>query len=82
MILYEREDDALAASGEIYRHHKGGIYRLIARDVRHSETGEEGVVYEHLWPHTHQLWYRPDTPAGFFGTLPDGSARFQKVKDA
>ncbi len=75
---YESESAALSASGEIYKHYKGGVYRLVQRGVRHSETGEVGVLYEHLWPHEHGFWFRPE--ALFFGSLPDGSLRFTLVK--
>lgn len=75
--LYASEAEALAAEGEVYRHYKGGIYRLVARAVVHSETGEIGVVYEHLWPHAHAYWFRPEDI--FFGTLENGEPRFRKV---
>ena len=77
MAFYEREQEELAAPGEIYRHYKGGIYRLVAHNVTHSETGEKGVVYEHLWPHEHSFFYRPQDM--FFGTLPDGRKRFERI---
>lgn len=76
--LFATREDALSAPGEIYEHYKGGIYRLVQRDVRHSETLETGVLYEHLWPHDHGFWFRPAEL--FFGTLADGSPRFKLVK--
>ena len=76
--LFASEKEALDASGEIYRHYKGGIYRLIARSAKHSETGEIGVVYEHLWPHDHGFWFRPQEM--FFGNLPNGDPRFVHIK--
>jgi len=40
-----------------YRHYKGNFYEVI--DVaRHSETGEEMVVYRCLYG-DHSLWVRP-----------------------
>ena len=40
-----------------YRHFKGGEYELV--DIaRHSETGEEMVVYRALYGE-HGLWVRP-----------------------
>ena len=45
--LYPTKEEALAAPGEIYQHYKGGVYRLVQRDVKHTETGEIGVLYEH-----------------------------------
>lgn len=77
--LYDTKEQALAAPGEIYLHYKGGVYRLLNKDVRHSETLEMGVLYEHLWPHAHGYWYRPD--AIFFGTLENGEPRFKLVKE-
>ncbi len=76
--LFTSEAEALAAAGEIYKHYKGGVYRLLQRDVRHSETGEIGVVYEHLWPHAHGFHFRPQEM--FFGSLPGGEPRFKLVK--
>lgn len=78
--LFKTEKEALAAPGPIYRHYKGGIYRLVQRGVRHSETGEVGVLYEHLWPHDHGFWFRPE--ALFFGNLENGEPRFKLVKVA
>jgi hypothetical protein len=76
--LYRTKEEACAAPGEIYRHYKGGVYRLVQRGVIHSETLEKGVLYEHLWPHEHGFWYRPEEL--FFCTLPDGSPRFKLIK--
>ncbi len=72
------ETEALTAPGEIYKHYKGGVYRLVHRGVKHSETGEVGVLYEHFWPHEHGYWFRPEEL--FFGSLPDGSPRFILIK--
>lgn len=77
--LYATEVEALAAEGEIYRHYKGGVYRLVKRGVRHSESQETGVLYEHLWPHDHGFWFRPEEL--FFGIIPDGTPRFKLVKN-
>ena len=38
--LIATEEEALAALGEIYKHYKGGVYRLVQRGVRHSEILE------------------------------------------
>ncbi len=76
--LFDTEEEALRAEGEIYKHYKGGVYRLIKRGVRHSETLEVGVLYEHLWPHDHGLWFRPESL--FFGTLESGEPRFRLIK--
>lgn len=76
--LYATEAEALAAPGEIYRHFKGGIYRVVMRGVLQSESLEPGVVYEHLWPHAHEFWYRSEP--GFFAIRDDGEPRFKRVK--
>ena len=75
--LFPTKEEALAAPGEIYQHYKGGVYRLIQRDVKHSETLELGVVYEHLWPHNHEFWYRPQEL--FFGKNEKGEPRFMLI---
>ena len=41
----------------LYRHYKGGLYRLIGI-ARHSETLEEMVVYQALYGER-GLWARP-----------------------
>lgn len=74
MSLYKTREEALAADGLIFVHYKGGIYRVLYAGVKHSETSEYGVVYEHLYPHTHAVYYRPSDL--FFGKLPDGTPRF------
>ena len=76
--LFATEAEALAADGEIYKHYKGGVYRLVQRGVRHSESMEEGVLYEHLWPHDHGFWFRPTEL--FFAKLPNGEPRFKLIK--
>ncbi len=76
--LYPTEAEALAATGEIYRHFKGGIYRLVMRGVKDSDTLEDGVIYEQLWPHEHRFWYRHES--SFFGVRDGGEARFVLIK--
>lgn len=77
MALYESEEDALNAYGDVYRHYKGGIYRAL--DIaRHTETQELMVVYEHLWPHEHGIFVRPQEM--FFGYLDDGKRRFEPIE--
>lgn len=76
--LFASEAEALAAEGEIYKHYKGGVYRLIQRGVRDCETLKPGILYEHLWPHDHFFWYRSEED--FFSNLPDGEPRFKFVK--
>mgnify|MGYP001612020357 CR=1 FL=1 len=78
--LFPTKEEALAAPREIYQHYKGGVMRLIARDVKHSETLEVGVVYEHIWPDHTGLWFRPQEM--FFGKNEKGEERFKLVKKA
>lgn len=78
--LFTTKEEALAAPGEVYQHYKGGVYRLVQRDVKHTETGEIGVMYEHLWPHDHGFWFRPQEM--FFGMNAAGEERFTLVKQA
>lgn len=62
-----------------YRHYKGNDYEVLGK-ARHSETGEEVVVYRALYGE-HGLWVRP--LAMFVETveLDDGSTvpRFTRV---
>lgn len=78
--LYPTKEEAYAAPGEIYQHYKGGVYRLVQCDVKHTETGEMGVVYEHLWPHNHTFFFRPQEM--FFGKNEKGEERFVLIKSA
>jgi hypothetical protein len=41
----------------IYRHFKGGLYKVISV-AKHTETNEEMVVYKSV-NDEHQLWVRP-----------------------
>jgi len=50
----------------------------VQRDVKHTESGEIGVVYEYLWLHDHGFWYRPQDM--FFGKNNKGEERFKLVK--
>lgn len=64
------EQEALNQSGELYRHKKGGIYKLVeVTTLRDSGTewkgekdhkkGETLATYRHLWPHDHAYYQRP-----------------------
>lgn len=60
-------------SDRLFRHYKGGLYRFIA-EATHTETGEQVVVYEHLWPNPHGVYVRPAEM--FFGNADNGAKRF------
>jgi hypothetical protein len=70
------ETEALALA--THRHYKGGLYRVIG-PARHSETEEPMIVYEHLWPHEHAMWVRPEPL--FTDSLADGRPRFKALTD-
>ena len=59
-----------------HEHYKGGLNRVLGTG-RHSETLEELVFYEQLWPKERSLWARP--AAMFNETLPDGRPRFRPL---
>ena len=73
------EDEALNLPGQVYRHYKGGIYRVLF-EALHTETEEVLVIYEHLWPHEHRHFARP--AAMFYGTLENGKNRFEPIRHA
>lgn len=64
------EAEALAQNGDLYRHKKGGIYRLLQittvpnygitwKGDKAYSPGELLAVYEHLWPHENGEFRRP-----------------------
>jgi len=55
-----------------FRHYKGGIYELLFEGVKHTETGEDLVVYQHVWPNPPNIYARPR--GMFFDILEDGTA--------
>ena len=42
--------------GKIYKHYKGNLYKIIAL-AKHSETGEDMIVYQSL--NNGDIWVRP-----------------------
>ncbi len=73
------QEAILATPGLVYRHYKGGIYRFLYANVKNTETGGIGVVYEHIWPYAHSVLWRPT--AEFFGKLDDGRPRFELLEE-
>lgn len=61
----------------LYRHYKGKHYEVIGL-ARHSETGEELVVYRALYGER-GLWVRPLSM--FTETLPNGTKRFEFLRE-
>lgn len=65
------EEQALSAPGDVRRHKKGGIYRVLLVDTVRRPwaatwagndnpiSGQPLVLYEHLWPHAPALYQRP-----------------------
>ena len=63
--------------GGLYRHYKGGLYRVI-EIVKHTETEEVLVTYRLLYGHNMTTWARPI--AMFCGRV-DGKPRFEEVTE-
>lgn len=53
----------------LYKHYKGGLYRLIG-EAKHTETEEDVVVYFSV--ETGRMWVRPKEMFYEFIDLPDG----------
>ncbi len=55
--VFEEPEKRGLSIGHVYRHFKGGLYR-VEGVAKHSETLEEYVVYRKLYD-DHSLWIRP-----------------------
>lgn len=78
-------DLRLRCGDATHQHFKGGLYRLLGpvRDsvtggpLKYRATGEEVLVYEHVYPHPRELWAR--SVKEFNEVLSDGTSRFRKL---
>lgn len=66
----------MVEAGQMYRHYKGHIYRVIGLAL-HSESLETLVVYERADSPEPHLWVRPQTM--FEENLSDGRPRFERL---
>jgi len=65
-------------AGGIYEHYKGKRYKVLGL-ARHSETLEELVLYDCLYPNDlGKTWVRPKEM--FLGFLDDGRERFKLIE--
>lgn len=64
--------------GQVYRHYKGHIYRVVGV-AKHSETLEALVVYSRADGEP-DLWVRPTVM--FAETLADGRPRFELLQES
>lgn len=72
--------EALGQPGDVRVHYKGGIYRklFVATLTDDAKAGDQVAVYEHLHPHEHKYYARPD---GMFEGVLDttGEKRFEQA---
>jgi hypothetical protein len=75
---FKDRSTALAASGDVRLHKKGGIYRVLYRDVQHADDSSiVFTVYEHLFPHANLVYARPQKM--FDSVDEQGVTRFARV---
>ena len=43
---------------QFYQHRYGGLYEVLSTS-KHTETGEDLVIYEHIYPFESSIWARP-----------------------
>ena len=46
--------------GAVYKHYKGNKYRVLYT-AKHTETGEDLIIYTRLYDPTKQVWARPSS---------------------
>lgn len=65
----------------LYRHYKGGLYRVLVDPAFHSETQEEMVVYMSV--KNGKVWVRPSKMFHELVDLPNGQVvqRFAEVNE-
>lgn len=59
-----------------HRHHKGGLYELLSGSCRHTETGDQFVVYRNR---DGEWWARPRLM--FFEEVKSGVMRFAPLSE-
>ena len=64
----------------MYKHFKGNLYQVLAV-AKHTETGEQLVIYRQISEHncqtSDQIWARPESM--FEEILENGQPRFRRV---
>lgn len=72
-------------TGTWFRHYKGGYYATLDyTDVLHTETEEQLVLYQRMYPNPYSprantIFARP--AKDFYGTIEDGTKRFTPVDE-
>lgn len=56
---YLNDSDGIVIGG-IYRHYKGNKYQVLY-SAKHTETGEDLIIYTRLYDPTKQVWARPSS---------------------
>ena len=62
--------------GKLYKHYKGNVYRIIAL-ARHSETGEDMIVYQSV--KNGDIWTRPQKMKN--KKIDDNTLRFTLIEE-
>lgn len=64
-------------NGDLWRHYKGGVYRIVASNARMEITGEPAVVYAAVNRPDDSVWVR--LRAVFLNEAAPGVPRFRQV---